>query len=48
MSNGEKQELYYTTLNAGKSIYTKTYPVHDSNGAVIEYEISIDNTEKAN
>ena len=49
LSNEEKQELkqeYNTTLNAGQSFYTKTYPVYDSNGGVIEYEISIDSAEK--
>ena len=47
MSNGGDPKEYNVTLNAGQSFYTKTYPVYDSNGGVIEYEISINSAEKA-
>lgn len=46
MSNAGDPKEYNVTLNAGQSIYTKTYPVYDLNGGVIEYEISIDSAEK--
>ena len=47
MSNGGDPKEYNVTLNAGQSIYTKTYLVYDSNSGVIEYEISIDSAKKA-